>query len=122
MAHDFFDEQPVRYAQVYILRWILHDWSDKYASQILKALVPALRARSKVLMLEQIMPEPGAWSAYQERAYRSLDLAMWATHNAKERALHDWRELLKESDPGFKITSVIQPKGSRLSIIEATVL
>ncbi|KAL9583563.1 MAG: hypothetical protein Q9212_002634 [Teloschistes hypoglaucus] len=70
MAHSFFDEQPVKDAQVYILRWILHDWSDKYASRILKALVPALRARAKVLILEQIMPEPGAVSAYQEREYR----------------------------------------------------
>lgn len=70
MAHDFFDEQPVKDAEVYILRWILHDWSDRNASRILKALVPALQAGARVLLLEQIMPEPGALSAYQERAYR----------------------------------------------------
>ncbi|KAI4252736.1 MAG: hypothetical protein LQ352_004114 [Teloschistes flavicans] len=121
MAHDFFDEQPVKDAEVYILRWILHDWSDRNASRILKALVPALQAGARVLLLEQIMPEPGALSAYQERAYRSMDLVMWATHNAKERTLNDWRELLKDSDPGLEITSVIQPKDSRLSIIEAAV-
>lgn len=50
-----------------------------------------------------------------------MDLVMWATHNAKERTLNDWRELLKDSDPGLEITSVIQPKDSRLSIIEAAV-
>jgi hypothetical protein len=25
----------------YFLRWILHDWSDKYALKILRALIPA---------------------------------------------------------------------------------
>jgi hypothetical protein len=43
MAHDFFEEQPMKNADVYLLRWILHDWSDLYAAKILKAIVPALR-------------------------------------------------------------------------------
>lgn len=29
-AHDFFQEQPVKGADVYLLRLVLHDWSDKY--------------------------------------------------------------------------------------------
>ncbi len=47
MPHDFFIEQPVKGADVYFMRWILHDWSDKYASLILKALVPAMRSKLK---------------------------------------------------------------------------
>ena len=30
MPHDFFTEQPVKGADVYFMRWILHNWSDKY--------------------------------------------------------------------------------------------
>ena len=26
MTHDFFTEQPVKGAEVYLMRWILHDW------------------------------------------------------------------------------------------------
>lgn len=30
MEHDFFTPQPVEGADIYLFRWILHDWSDKY--------------------------------------------------------------------------------------------
>lgn len=69
-AHDFFQEQPVKDADVYMLRWILHDWSDKYAVRILQALIPALKGGAKVLLLEQVLPVPGERAMYQERAYR----------------------------------------------------
>ena len=70
MAHDFFKDQPIKDADIYILRWILHDWSDKYAAQILRALIPALKPGAKVLVLEQVLPMSGEVSKYQEKAYR----------------------------------------------------
>ena len=47
-----------------------------------------------------------------------MDLAMWATHNAKERELEDWEELFRTADPGYKLHTMIKPKNSRLSILE----
>ena len=70
MKHDFFGEQPIKAANVYLLRWILHDWSDKYAIRILKALVPALSKNSKVVICEHVLPEPGSTPICQERAVR----------------------------------------------------
>ncbi len=70
MAHDFFVEQPVKGAEVYLLRWILHDWSDKYAIRILQALIPALKANSKVVVHEHILPQPGEAHLLQERTLR----------------------------------------------------
>ena len=70
MAHDFFKEQPIKNAGLYILRWVLHDWSDKYAARILRRLVPALKTGAKVLILEQVLPGPGQLSKYQEKIYR----------------------------------------------------
>jgi hypothetical protein len=70
MAHDFFEEQPVHGADVYLLRWILHDWSDKYAVKILKALLPALRSGSRVLVHEHILPEAGGVPLLEERGLR----------------------------------------------------
>lgn len=43
---------------------------------------------------------------------------MWAAHNAKERDLRDWKELIRVTDPGCKLISVTKPQGSRLSILE----
>ena len=70
MEHDFFQEQPVVGAEVYLLRWILHDWSDDYAVKILQALVPALRSGSKVILNEICMPAVGSVSLRKERSIR----------------------------------------------------
>ena len=70
MAHDFFQPQPVKEAAVYLLRWILHDWSDTYAIRILRALIPALGRGSKILLHEYILPEPGERPTVQDRTLR----------------------------------------------------
>ena len=56
IVHDFFKEQPIKGADVYLLRWILHNWPDKYCILILNALVPALKKGSRVLIIEFVMP------------------------------------------------------------------
>lgn len=70
MAHDFFTEQPVRDADVYYMRWILHDWSDKYAIRILRSLIPALKVGARIVLSEFVLPEPGDLSPYDERILR----------------------------------------------------
>ncbi|KAL8794436.1 MAG: hypothetical protein Q9195_003023 [Heterodermia aff. obscurata] len=74
MAHDFFEEQPVKGAAVYMLRWVLHDWADGYAVRILRALIPALGDGSRVLVCEAVLPEPGTVSVLRERAARYVIL------------------------------------------------
>ena len=56
MPHDFFTEQPVKGADVYFMRWILHNWSDKYCLQILRNLAPALKKGSRVVLYEYLLP------------------------------------------------------------------
>ena len=57
--HDFFTPQPVVGADVYFFRWILHNWSDKYAIKILQNLAPALRSNSHILICDDMMPDHG---------------------------------------------------------------
>ncbi|KAL8785484.1 MAG: hypothetical protein Q9195_008627 [Heterodermia aff. obscurata] len=69
MKHDFFTEQPIKSAQIYFFRWILHDWSDKYAVRILKNLIPAMRDGTRVVLFETILkdgPET-KWTEMQAR-------------------------------------------------------
>jgi len=70
LEHDFFAEQPIKDADVYFLRWILHDWADKYAIKVLRALIPALKKGAKILISEIILPEPGTLTPYRERGLR----------------------------------------------------
>ncbi|KAL8729373.1 MAG: hypothetical protein Q9166_004766 [cf. Caloplaca sp. 2 TL-2023] len=116
--HDFFMEQPVKAADVYLLRWILHDWPDTYAIKILKALIPALRDGSRLCICEHVLPEPGNISTYQARGLRSMDLAMLEFHNAQERDRTGWAKLISSADARFRIIDIKQPLGSRLSLIE----
>jgi trans-aconitate methyltransferase len=72
MAHDFFTEQPVKDADVYFLRWILHDWSDPKAITILRNLIPALKSGTNIVLQEFILPDPGVVSFYQEKIIRCV--------------------------------------------------
>jgi trans-aconitate methyltransferase len=71
MAHDLFAPQPVKGADVYYLRWVLHNWSDKYCVLMLRALVPALKPGAKVIIQESLMPEPGTIALWKEKNLRS---------------------------------------------------
>ena len=70
MEHDFFKEQPVKYADVYLLRAILHDWSDKHAKAIIRGLVPALKEGANIVLQEMVIPPPGLLSFYHEKTMR----------------------------------------------------
>lgn len=57
-AHNFFEEQPVKNADIYFFRWILHDWSDKYCIKIIRALIPALKPGARLLFSERCLEPP----------------------------------------------------------------
>ena len=57
VVHDFFMPQQLPRVDVFFLRWILHNWSDKHCVKILKNLVPAMREGVIVLIYEHIIPE-----------------------------------------------------------------
>lgn len=70
MEHDFFNDQPIC-ADAYLLRSVLHDWSDKYASKILKALIPALKKGARIIVNEFVLPS-GAGSSSRNKILRSV--------------------------------------------------
>ena len=69
MAHDFFTKQPV-VADIYLLRYILHNWPDAYAIKILRQLIPALKSGSRIIVNDHILPEPNTLSLMAEREIR----------------------------------------------------
>ena len=69
MAHDFFTEQPVM-ANVYLFRYILHNWPDEYSIKILQQLTPTLKPGARVLINDHLLPEPNTASLTTEREVR----------------------------------------------------
>ncbi|PSN71812.1 sterigmatocystin 8-O-methyltransferase [Corynespora cassiicola Philippines] len=116
-AHDLFVPQTVE-ADVFYLRWILHNWSDKYCVMILQALVPVLKPGGRVLIQDTLMPEPGGMASWKEMDLRSTDLNMWAVFNARERTVVEWTDLLKKADSRFEVHDIFLPVGSALALID----
>ena len=69
-VHDMFTEQPVKGADVYLLRYVLHDWPDKYCIKVLQELVPSLKKGAKIVIQDHLLPEPGTVSLLQEMQIR----------------------------------------------------
>ena len=86
--HNFFAAQPVKGADVYLLRMILHDWKDPDAVKILKQLVDAAKPDSRILTMDMVLPTPGSASTTLEAALRQKDLAMLDTSMPKSEK---WR-------------------------------
>ncbi|KAF2738874.1 S-adenosyl-L-methionine-dependent methyltransferase [Polyplosphaeria fusca] len=118
MAHDFFTEQPIKGADVYLMRWILHDWSDEYASKIVKALVPALKKGARLLVHEYVVPEPGKGSAASQLSFRWMDVMIRGLCNGKERDEQDWEALFARVDARFQIRNFYQSHLSKLGIVD----
>ncbi|KAK8204818.1 O-methyltransferase-domain-containing protein [Phyllosticta capitalensis] len=117
-AYDFFGEpQPVHDADVYFLSLILHNWADKYATKILKSIVKAMKPGARIFILDGVLPSPGTIPIAQDRALRSMDLAMMVLNNARERDAEDWEALFKQADPRLKLETVSALPGSILSLM-----
>lgn len=72
MEYDFFTPQTVVGADVYLFRWIFHNWPDKHCVRILQNLVPALKPGSRVVVNEICLPEPNTIPVRQERKLRCV--------------------------------------------------
>ncbi|KAF2972751.1 hypothetical protein GQX73_g788 [Xylaria multiplex] len=116
--YDFFTDQVVKDADVYIFRTIVHDWPDSYAVKILRNQIPALKPGAMIL-INDICMQPGTEkSKLASLGKCSYDLMVKMGLNAKERTEDEWRQLLASADERFKIQSIICPPCAVHSIIE----
>ncbi|KAL2844377.1 S-adenosyl-L-methionine-dependent methyltransferase [Aspergillus pseudoustus] len=117
-AHDFFTAQPVKHADVYFFRYILHNWADKYSVQILRNLIPALKAGSRVIIYEFLLPDDSQ-PEWTKKQWRNLDMIQMLGWNSLERTESDWKSLFAAVDPRLEFVGTITPEGSIVSLIEA---
>ncbi|KAK6956708.1 hypothetical protein Daesc_001987 [Daldinia eschscholtzii] len=117
-AHDFFEAQPRQGVDAFFLRYILHNWSDKNAVRILKALVPGMKHGTRVLINEYVLPD-GPETRYTQKFHRNLDILMLTVWNAKERTETMWKEIIEAVDPKLRFKGSRPIEGSTFSIVEA---
>ena len=109
---SFFDQTPAG-ADAYILKHILHDWSDDECHQILSNFHKVMTKSAKMLIFERIVPADTA-----PHFSKLQDLEMMVSPGGRERTREEFDELLRRS--GFQITQVIETN-TPLSILEAMV-
>ena len=117
-AHDLFQPQPVKGADVYLLRMVLHNWPDKEAISIVKNLVAVMDRGSRIIIMDMVLPEAGVLPSAVERLLRTEDVTMLSMFNSSERDFQDWFEILKAADERLNVVHSTTPKGSAMSLME----
>jgi len=110
---DFFASAPSG-GDVYLLKWIIHDWDEERSVAILKNCHRAMAENSKLLLVEAVIPRSHAPS-FQEQFIKFMDLVMLVMTGGRERTEAEYRALLEVA--GFTLTRLI-PTPSEMSIIE----
>ena len=109
-AGSFFETIPAG-SDLYILSHVLHDWSEEQCLTILANCRSAMSPSSRLLVIEQVMPEGNAF-----HPGKMLDMTMLALTPGQERTESEYRTLLDKA--AFKLTRVI-PTAAPISIVEA---
>ncbi|KAI2618479.1 putative O-methyltransferase [Hypoxylon sp. NC1633] len=117
-AYDFFSAQPVATADVYLFRWVFHDWPDHYVVRILRAQVPALRKGARILVNESLSPPPGSLPLTLDRTVSFMDMLMLGLNNSRLRTVAEWQDIFTEADSRFGTVRSFSDVESALSVLE----
>ena len=99
-AGSFFDRVP-QGCDAYMMKHIIHDWSDEHCRNILRLIRAELPPHGRLLVCEQVMPEePGPAPA------KMLDIEMLVmTVGGKERTPREFGELFASA--GLKLGRIV---------------
>ncbi|KAJ4860023.1 o-methyltransferase domain-containing protein [Trichoderma breve] len=81
-------------ADIYMFRFVMHDWSDSRVITILKNIVPNMKKDALILIMDYIIPKSNVFPLVVERLKRTMDMAAMSILAGKERTEDDWRQLI----------------------------
>src|SRR5262245_5423996 len=105
---DFFKDVPIQ-ADAYIIRWVLHDWSDQESAGLLMNLRKVATPDAHLMAMESVIPETPEFDVGK---WMDLNMMMMAT--GRERTVAEFRDLFGRA--GFAIEEIV-PTRSPLSIV-----
>ena len=112
MEGSFFDEIP-QGGDIYILKYIIHDWDDEEAVRILTNCRNAMTPGSKLLVIDAVVPTSNPSFG---KTWADIEM-MVMLPNGRERTEAELGMLLKEAN--LRLNRIV-PMRSELSIAECT--
>jgi ubiquinone/menaquinone biosynthesis C-methylase UbiE len=109
MPGDFFKSIPSG-RDLYVMKYILHDWNDERSRAILSTTRKAMSGQARLLVVENLVSPPN------QPGGKVGDVFMLVRTGGRNRTEQEYRSLL--SSGGFDTTRVIST-GTALSIMEA---
>ena len=109
VAGDFFESAPA--GDAYLLKRIIHDWTDDVSVKILKNIRAAMPDHAKVLVVDCVIPEGN-----EPHGGKVLDILMMSALPGRERTEAEFASLFGQS--GLKLSRVVETP-ALLSIVEA---
>ena len=106
---NFFESVPTG-ADAYLMRHIIHDWTDAQSIRILSNCRKAIAAKGRILLVEFTVPP-----ANQASLGKDADMMMLTFPGGMERTLEEYRALFEQS--GFRLAKVTATK-SAVSVVE----
>lgn len=110
VSGDFFQEIPV-VADIYLMKFIIHDWNDEQSITILSNLAKSAPKGSRLLLVETVVEEDDNAPSLS----KIMDLNMLVMTGGKERKASEYAELFEKT--GFKFEKVYPT--APLQIVEA---
>lgn len=107
---SFFEEIPAG-GDAYLLKHIIHDWSDDASLRILKNVRHAATTDAALLLVETVIPEDN-----REFTGKFVDMEMLLFNDGRERTANEYRRLLDEA--GWQMTRVVDTT-TEFSLVEA---
>ncbi|KAI1140497.1 putative O-methyltransferase [Hypoxylon sp. FL0543] len=128
VTQDFFEPNPVKGADIYWMRHVLHDWKDEDCVRILSSVAAAMGPNSRLLVADitlietigdpyvEAAPKPllANYGVHGHHGF-SLDISMMCLMNGKERTPSEFRRLFERA--GLKMVKLWDCR-SILGIIE----
>ncbi len=109
-AHDIFESVPTG-GDVYLLRFILHDWNDDESRRILKTVRTAMLPAGRVLIVEMLVPETNEPGLVQ-----MMDINMLVMTGGRERSATEYGDLCAAA--GLRLVRTIAT-GTPFFVVEA---
>jgi len=106
---NFFESVPE--GDLYLLKLILHDWTDEQSAAILRSIRAAVRPGGRVAIVETILPEQ-----VEPHPGYLMDLNMMVMTGGRERSAGAFAALLEAT--GFRLESVTRT-GTQIGAVQA---